>query len=432
MTIQPRTYLFTVWEGGGTLPPELGVARRLVERGHRVHVLGDPTVAEQAAAAGCGFSPWKRAPHRTDLDPANDLLKDWEVSNPLAMLRNARDLFMAGPAAAFADDTSEVIDAVQPDVVVADVMILGSIIAAQGAGVPVAVLIPNIWMLPSPGVPPIGPGFRPARTPLGRLRDAAVQSMANKLFNGGLPALNAPRVARDLAPLDALFDQMLDVDRILVLTSAAFDLPAPEALPSNARYVGPILDDPQWAEAWESPWAADDERPLVLVGFSSTFQDQVQVLQRTVEALSAMPVRAVVTLGQMIEPGAVTGTENVAVVASAPHSELLREAAVVISHCGHGTTLRALAAGVPLVCMPMGRDQNDTAVRVVHRGAGVRIKPTASAAKIRSAAQRLLDEPALRAGAQRMAEAIAEERRHVDVVAELEALGAPARVREHS
>ena len=40
-----------------------------------------------------------------------------------------------------------------------------------------------------------------------------------------------------------------------------------------------------------------------------------------------------------------------------------------------GTVTRALAAGVPLVCMPMGRDQPDVAARVIHAGAGLRLRP---------------------------------------------------------
>jgi hypothetical protein len=74
-----------------------------------------------------------------------------------------------------------------------------------------------------------------------------MRAVANRLFDGGLPALNAARAAHGLAPLTSLWQQVLEVDRILVLTSAAFDLAA-GAVPDNVRYVGPILDDPQWAE----------------------------------------------------------------------------------------------------------------------------------------------------------------------------------------
>src|SRR5262245_31050324 len=101
-----------MWDGGGTVPPELGVARRLIARGHQVHVLADPTIAAQAEAAGCTFSPWRRAPHRTSHAVDQDLLRDWETKNPLVMLQRVRDRFLAGPAAAFAADTADTIAAV--------------------------------------------------------------------------------------------------------------------------------------------------------------------------------------------------------------------------------------------------------------------------------------------------------------------------------
>ena len=76
------------------------------------------------------------------------------------MLRRARDRFIAGPAADFAADTSETINAFQPDAVVPDAFLFGSIIAAKGASLPVALLVPNIWIMPSRGTPPIRPRLR--------------------------------------------------------------------------------------------------------------------------------------------------------------------------------------------------------------------------------------------------------------------------------
>jgi UDP:flavonoid glycosyltransferase YjiC (YdhE family) len=54
-----RHYLFTLWDGAGTVPPELSVARALIQRGHRVTVLGDPTIEAEARAAGADFRPWR-------------------------------------------------------------------------------------------------------------------------------------------------------------------------------------------------------------------------------------------------------------------------------------------------------------------------------------------------------------------------------------
>jgi UDP:flavonoid glycosyltransferase YjiC (YdhE family) len=110
------------------------------------------------------------------------------------------------------------------------------------------------------------------------------------------------------------------------------------------------------------------------------------------------------------------------VVPSAPHAAVLQDTAVLVTHCGHGTTMKGLAAGVPLVCLPMGRDQNDTAARVAHAGAGIRLKPSADAHRIRSAVERVLAEPSYREAAQRMGRAITERDGCVDPVEELEAL----------
>ena len=120
------------------------------------------------------------------------------------------------------------------------------------------------------------------------------------------------------------------------------------------------------------------------------------------------------------------------VVRSAPHAEVLREAAAVVTHCGHGTTIKALAAGLPLVCLPMGRDQLDVAARVVHRGAGVRLEQSADPQEIAAELAAVLREPAYREAAERIAVAIAEETAQDRAVEEIEQLiessvaGAPA------
>ncbi len=430
MTV-PHRFLMPMWEGGGTLPPELGVARRLIARGHAVHVLGDPTISEQAHAAGCSFSPWRRAPHRTSLDRAQDPIKDWETSNPLAMIKRVCDRFIAGPAADYAADTADAIAVVRPDVVVPDFLLFGAIIAAQAAELPVAPVVPQIWALPTKGAPAFGAGFPLAKGVLGRGRDAVMQRVVNRLFNSALPTLNAARRANGLAPLRSFYDQVLDTDAILVLSSPTFDFASP-FVPANVTYVGPILDDPTWAEPWQQPWPASNHDPLVLVGFSSTFQDQVPMLRRVVEALSVMRVRAVVTVGQMIDATELRSTDNVAVVPSAPHGAILRQASLTVTHAGHGTVMKSLAAGVPMVCIPMGRDQNDNAARVVHHGAGIRLSTRASTERIAATVRDVLSEPRYRTSAHQLANAISAEAGTTDPTTPIEALVQRPRQRQPS
>lgn len=113
---------------------------------------------------------------------------------------------------------------------------------------------------------------------------------------------------------------------------------------------------------------------------------------------------------------------------SAPHSEVLREAALVVTHGGHGTTIKTLAAGVPLLCLPQGRDQYDVAARVVHAGAGLRLDQSAPREAIAAAAQQLLTDDAFRRAARRLAERIRDEVAADRAVAEIEEVAARTEV----
>ena len=95
----------------------------------------------------------------------------------------------------------------------------------------------------------------------------------------------------------------------------------------------------------------------------------------------------------------------------------------MITHGGHGTVITALACGVPVLCLPMGRDQADVAARAVWRGAGLRMSTKSRPDALRQAVRRMLDEPRFRDAARRMAEAMAREDGASRAVAELEALG---------
>jgi UDP:flavonoid glycosyltransferase YjiC (YdhE family) len=107
---------------------------------------------------------------------------------------------------------------------------------------------------------------------------------------------------------------------------------------------------------------------------------------------------------------------------SAPHGEVMRQAAAVVTHAGHGTVMRALVHKVPLLCMPMGRDQHDNTARVVARGAGLELRPSAPPSQIANAVFRLLDEPSFRLSARRLGEAVSFEAANSSIVDELESL----------
>jgi MGT family glycosyltransferase len=261
-------------------------------------------------------------------------------------------------------------------------------------------------------------GFLPARGSLGRLRDRAAWSLTMALFRTGMPALNQARAEFGLTPLRNPDELAATAERILVCTSPSFDFAA-DAVAGNVRYVGPQLDDADGG-AWDDPWPGAADRPLVLVALSSTVMRQENLLQRAADALGRLPVRALMTTGPAVDPGVIRAPQNVAVRRWARHADVLPHCSAVITHGGHGTVIKALAAGVPLVVAPLGRDQPDIAARVVHAGAGMRVPKNASTATLQAAIGRVLDDDRYRASARRMAAVLAAERDDGLAVDELE------------
>jgi MGT family glycosyltransferase len=419
----PKRYLFAIIDGGGTVPADTSVMRAMVERGHDVRVLADRVLAPDIEVTGAEHIPWNRAPQRPDLDPKSVIMRDWDAKTPFEAFARVRDGAMTGPAALFAADVRDELRRRPADVVVGNFFVFGAQIAAEAEGVPFVFLVSNLLSFPGSGTPPLGPGLKPARGPLGRARDAAINRMMRRLFDKGLDQLNEARAANGLGPAGSVLENFERADRLLLMTSSAFEYEQ-FTPPPNVRLVGPRLDDPAWAGDWTPP-AGDD--PLVLVGMSSTYMDHAKVLQAAADALGRRPVRGLVTTGPAVEPDAIHAPANVTVVQRAPHSEVLRHAAAVVTHAGHGTVIKALAAGVPVVAMPLGRDQLDNAARVVHHGAGLRLKPDAEPEAIADAVRRVIGEPSFTQGARRIADAIAVETADDRAALELEALAAPAR-----
>jgi MGT family glycosyltransferase len=414
----PKRYLFAIVDGGGTVPADTSVIRAMVERGHDVRVLADRVLAPDIATTGAEHVPWERAPQRADLDPKSVIMRDWDTKTPFQAFARVRDGAMTGPAALFAADVRAELQRRPADVVVGNFFVFGAQIAAEAEGVPFAFMVSNLLSFPKSGTPPLGPGLKPARGPLGRARDAAINRMMRRLFDKGLDQLNAARRANGLEPAGSVLENFERADRLLLMTSLAFEYES-FTPPPNVRLVGPRLDDPAWAGDWSPPVG---DNPLVLVGMSSTYMDHADVLQRITTALGELPVRGLVTTGPAIDPDAIDAPPNATVVERAPHSDVLRHASAVVTHAGHGTVLKALAAGVPVVALPLGRDQLDNAARVVHHGAGVRVKPKARPDAIARAVRQVLEDASYAANAERLAEAIATETVDDRAVEELERL----------
>lgn len=425
----PLNFLFTTWEGGGNVTPALEAVRKLITKGHKVRVMSEECNRPESEAAGAAFTSWKRAPNRKDRTPKSQAYRDWDAPTPQEGLVSViRDIW-CGRALSYAQDVIEELHGNPVDLVVTSEMLFGVMAGCESIPQRFVTFAPNISVTPIPGIPPMGPGLPPARNQYERAIHAEIAKSTSKMFDAGLLSLNAARKELGLQPLAHVLDQIGVAHAELLGTAQAFDFPS-DNLPGRTRYIGPQLCDPHWSNPWISPWLASDARPLVVVSFSTTFQNHVTVLQNVIDALAVLPVKVLVTLGGSIKQDDLRPAPNSILVDSAPHSIVMGQATLIITHGGHGTVMRGLLSRLPMLVIPHGRDQNDNAVRITERGAGLSLMPNASVDAIREACFRLLDDPSFSAAAKRLGDLVAAEAENSRLVPELEALASKKYHRE--
>ncbi|MBA3263796.1 MAG: glycosyltransferase family 1 protein [Thermoleophilaceae bacterium] len=165
-------------------------------------------------------------------------------------------------------------------------------------------------------------------------------------------------------------------------------------------------------------WWPGDSRPLVYISFGSVTGSMPmagRLYEGALEAAAELPARVLLTVGRDTDTGALgPAPANVRVEPWVAQADVFRHASLVVSHGGSGTTLGALAAGLPLVVVPLFADQPDNARRVAAVGAGIAVWPDPDAAPepirssvdpaaLREAVVNVLGEPAYAHGAGRLA-----------------------------
>ncbi|HTU45453.1 MAG TPA: glycosyltransferase [Bryobacteraceae bacterium] len=187
--------------------------------------------------------------------------------------------------------------------------------------------------------------------------------------------------------------------------NAEFDFPRKE-LPACFHYVGPIRCASRPAVPF--PWQRLDSRPLIYASLGTVNQHR-RVFEAIAQSCAELDAQLVLSLG---------GAGNVAdfrdlpgaplVVEFAPQLDLLERAALTITHAGLNTTLESLAAGVPLVAVPLNFDQFGVAARIRWTGTGdfIRLRKL-TPDRLRALIQEVLTNPRYTEAARRMHDAIA-------------------------
>jgi MGT family glycosyltransferase len=358
--------VIVAWDGGGNVPPALAIGRRLTRAGHDVRVLASPSLRRTVEANGLAFRGFRRAP-------------DWGSHRGRRF--DASYLLELQCGAGAGEDLESELGRQRADVVLIDFMLWGALASAERSGIPTAAYVHTLYQPNREG----GPGA------IWDERDLA--------------AVNQMRRTMGLVPIVHGANLWDAVDLLLVLCPKPFDRSLTDR-PSNVHYVGPVLDDTPERAARDLPWQPNDPEPLVLASFSTTYMAQEGVLQRITAAFAGMQIRGLITTGPATDPTVLVPAANTVVRAYVDHRVVLPHAAVVITHAGMSTVMAALAYGVPLLCMPMGRDQSTNSEQVVACGAGRAISCDSTEQQIQVALRQMLASPRYTSGARQMADVI--------------------------
>ncbi|HEY1414620.1 MAG TPA: nucleotide disphospho-sugar-binding domain-containing protein [Caulobacteraceae bacterium] len=203
---------------------------------------------------------------------------------------------------------------------------------------------------------------------------------------------------------DGRFRPGLEGADVTVISSYAAFHSGPPA-PANAFFAGPLRPAAR-PGAWTRRFP---DKPLILASLSTGQQNQRPVLERLCRALAEVDAEVLVTTGAAMSPEGLVRGPRMSLERLVPHETVLPMADLVVSHAGHGTLSLALAAGVPMLCLPGGGDQPANADRVVALEIGERIDLGASPELIAETIRRLLADRGLRARARAFARILAAE-----------------------
>lgn len=356
--------LFVTWDGGGNVPPALGIAAELAGRGHRTRFLGHASQEHQLRADGHGFTAYAEAADFIGREPAS----------PVRLIRLFSDRGMGR-------DLLAEVRARPADLVVVDALLLGALDAAAEA----------------------------------ELRYVPLQHLFDRYQRGSWlkgPVGSWGRL-RGLRPVD----RWNRAELALAATLTGLDPGSTGSPPGNLRFVGPVVELPRRRATFDEP--------TVLVSLSTIhYAGMLRVLQKVLAATEQLDVRVVVTAGPAIEPSKVRAHARAEVHRYVPHSDLMPEATMVVGHGGHSTAMRALAHDLPLLVLPLDPmlDQPMVGKAIQGAGAGRVMRRSASVDAIAATIGELVADGPHRDGAARLGAQIRDSQGTARAADELEKL----------
>ena len=400
----------------GHLNPLTALARKMQSRGHEVVFIGVPDAGPYVRGAGLPFVSYceKEFPEGTihRIHAPISKLHGMDVVN-LTIKDAGRALFQAA-----AEHLPAKLAETGVEALVLDTIHMFLELVPMSMGIPYA----QVWAVLnvdfSGTTPPCVVSWPNSDTPEARTQNLEAVKTSGEIFGivGELAVDYAKRIGLNVD----LSDPAATVSKLAVVSQMPkeFDfhgIPWPEQF----HYAGPFFDE-AGREPVPFPWEKLDGRPLIYASLGTLVNGAASIYKNILPAVGRMPeFQVVLPKGKNIELSELGPIpSNVIVVEKAPQLELLKRAALCITHAGLNTTLETLAQGVPMVAIPIAYDQPGVAARIAHHGVGEFIEvDDLTVDGLHALIQKVLKTPAYRENAQRFKNIITK-RHGLDVASE--------------
>ncbi len=372
--------MFATLPFDGHFKPLTGIAVRLRELGHEVRWYAGPSYADALGELGIPHEPFSRAQEVNGDTIATLFPQRAEVSGLKLIAFDFEHIFAGNCEAHFLDLAD--LHAAEPfDALVADEGLYAIQLVKERLGTPVYAVAVSPMMGTSRDTPPNFFGLKPARTPLGKLRDRIVDRMVSSTMKPGAASYNAMLARNGVEPLAHprdFFDVPTKVSTTLFQSGVpGFEYPRSD-MPPNVRFVGPLLPH---RRAIARDFAAAERLEAassVIVVSQGTVdnKDHDKLLAPALEALAGTEHLVIAATG-----GSGTDTlrerfpaDNLIIEDFVDFARVFERSALFICNGGYGSIMLALANGVPLVTAGKREGKSDVNARVDHFGVGIDLR----------------------------------------------------------
>ncbi|HEX2467657.1 MAG TPA: nucleotide disphospho-sugar-binding domain-containing protein [Solirubrobacterales bacterium] len=396
---ESRTIVFFPEGAFGPTNNCLGIADVLRNRGHRAVFIIEESFAGTLEAKGFEERLMRLGPAPETEEAPGQFWKDYiRETAPVFRRPTIQQLegFIAPTFQALVDGARyvddrlrEIIDELEPDVIVEDNVV--SFPALPASGRPwVRIVSCNPAELSDPEVPPKFSGY-PAddRSGWAEFRDEFRRTHAE--LHASFDEFCRERGAPPLPELE-----FIHTSPWLNLYLYPAEVDYPRAHPLDASWHNLEASVRTTDEPWTLPAPpADGEGALIYLSLGSLGSADVELMQRLIATLASTAHRVIVSKGPQHEQLRVA--DNMVGAEFLPQTSILPQVDVAITHGGNNTVTECLWFGVPMIVLPLFWDQYDNAQRVRETGHGIRLATYAhDAAELTGAVDRLLGDTALR------------------------------------